>query len=119
MGKAMKASWARMSTFARGVAYGLFLAGWATRSIAGKVKKTDQKPPSLCRAEGAQPVCAPRHRPVAGSVASQLPANCHLIARGAPIRGLAIRWFAGGHRIWRLLAISEKRPFFINCHFFF
>jgi hypothetical protein len=37
----VKATFARLGTFARGVAYGLFLAGWALRDIAPEVRKTD------------------------------------------------------------------------------
>ena len=48
-----KGTYARLGTFARGVAYGLFLAGWALRDIASTVKKHDGRKPTHEAVRGA------------------------------------------------------------------
>ena len=42
----VKTSFARLSTFGRGVAYGLWLAGMSVGQIVGKVEKTDGTRPT-------------------------------------------------------------------------
>ena len=65
----VKATFARLGTFARGVAYGLSFAGWALRDIAAEVKKTDGTEAAHEAVRGA--INAVKRRPPLGCAAAQ------------------------------------------------